>query len=62
LFYARVKSYNYKIMRRQAKILLYTNNGSIKEYLMMITSFNIVNYHFKIFHLLFFKNKNIKYV
>jgi len=42
-------------MERQAKISLYTDNSSFKEYLMMmITSFNIVNYHFKIFHLLFF--------
>jgi len=54
LFYARVKPNNNKIMRRQVILLLYTdNNGSFKEYIMTIRSFNTVNYHFKIFHLLF---------
>lgn len=47
-------------MERQAKISLYTDNSSFKEYLMMITSFNIVNYHFKIFHLLFFYTQEYK--
>jgi len=55
LFYARVKPNNNKIMRSQVIILLLyiDNNGSFKEYLMMITSFNTVNYHLKIFNLLF---------